>query len=132
MNTLILTMLLNNCSTGAVPAKQLAPVIISAAQYYKVDAKLIARIIITESGCLEKAYNASTQDYGLMQLNIKTMKAYNISESCAMSWFCNLNFGVYHLSRMRKHKACAYNLGPTGAKRHPEACEAYLAKLEVL
>lgn len=115
MNSVILTLLINNLAPGAVSPHALAAEITLVAEQYHVDAETLTRIIIIESRGLEHAYNRKTQDYGIMQLNARTIKAYGSSTPCAMQWTCGLRLGARVLRDMQKYtgsaRACHYNVG---------------------
>lgn len=109
MNSLIMSLLLANSAPGAVPAKQLLPAILQVAKKYNQDELLITQIILIESRAKANAYNPATQDYGLLQINIKTAVAMNIDEKCLLNWRCNLEMGVKILSKF--NRACRFNIG---------------------
>lgn len=104
-----MALFLNNLAKDAVPAKQLAAEVQWVSAQAGVDPELVARIIIIESRGRPKAFNDKTHDYGLMQLNDKTMKSYGISMKCALNWKCNLKMGVRILSEV--NRPCRYNVG---------------------
>lgn len=119
-----------NSNKKAVPAKELAPVIIRLSELYDVDPMVITRIIMVESKGLAKAYNKRTNDYGLMQLNGRTMKAYGITKQCALTWQCNLEAGIRILADISDGRTCRYNVG--SGKLHKQKlvrCLRYERKL---
>lgn len=105
----ILVLLIANLAPGSVPAPALAAEIKLISEQYDVDAETVARIIIVESGGRPGAYNKKTKDYGLMQLNAKTMQLYGVKVSCAWDWRCNLRTGALILSHTKR--VCQYNVG---------------------
>lgn len=128
MNALIMSLLLANSAPGAVPAKQLTPVILKIAKKYNQDALLIAQIILLESRGRSNAYNSATQDYGIMQINIKTAASMHLDTACLFNWKCNLDAGVKILSKM--NRVCRYNVG-TGnlIGKRLRSCLTYESKL---
>ena len=100
-----------NSSPKAVPAKLLAPAIQRLSDAYGVSPHTIMRIVLVESRGIPSAYNKRTNDYGLMQLNGRTMKAYGITKTCAMNWYCNLEAGIMILSEISDGRTCRYNIG---------------------
>lgn len=132
MEALILTMLLKHAAPGAVPAPELAKEIMLISEQHKVSPVLVTQIIMTESRGRADAVNKVSHDYGLMQLNVHTMKAYKVSMSCALSWKCNLKAGILIVKDLKKHKRytdCMYNLGPRKAFKLPKLCERYEQRL---
>lgn len=113
---LILSLLIANSAPGAVSPHALAAEILLVAAEYHVDAETLTRIVILESGGREKAFNKKTQDYGIIQANIKTIHAYGSSVPCAMQWTCGLRLGARILHDMQKYaksdRTCHYNVGP--------------------
>lgn len=93
-----------------VNPKELAPAILYMAQYYDVDYTTITQVILVESRGREGAFNKRTKDYGLMQVNAHTAKAYEADTGCLFNWRCNLRLGVEILSVAKR--LCHYNLGP--------------------
>ncbi len=120
-----------NSHPKAVPAKELAPVILKLSLEYDVDPDTITRIILVESKGLEKAYNKHTKDYGLMQLNYHTMKARGINVTCALNWQCNLEQGIIILSELSR--TCRYNVGSGSLTNNKlQRCLRYETKLAAI
>lgn len=118
-------------AADAVPADQLCPAIIASAKEHSVSPFLVAKIVLHESKGRENAYNSKSQDIGIMQINLKTARAYGFTNTCLHSWRCNLDVGVYVLSEMlhRKHtRICSYNVGNHFEKKLM-SCLTYEAKL---
>ena len=109
MEDLVFSLLISYSAPGAIPAKLLAPAIMHTADKYDVDPVQLTQIILTESRGLEHAYNPRTQDYGLMQINIKTAAAYNVSQRELFQWRKNLDAGAKVLSQF--DRICRYNVG---------------------
>lgn len=132
MEWLIVLMLQKHAVPGAVPASVLAPAIVRTAEKYNLDPVLITKLIMVESRGLPQALNRNSKDYGLMQINVNTAKAYGYSAKCLMAWQCNLDAGAKILVDLKKHKgyrACMYNLGPRKARVNPETCARYEQRL---
>lgn len=131
MYSLIMSLLLTHSAPGSVSAKQIAPVVLELAEKYNQDPVLITQIIIIESRARADAYNAVTQDYGLMQINIKTAISMHLDEACLFNWKCNLNAGVKILSKV--DRACRYNVG-TGnlVGKRLKNCLRYESKLVMI
>lgn len=100
-----------NSSKKAVPAIILAPAILHLSDAYGVSPYTIMRIVLVESRGISSAYNKRTKDYGLMQLNERTMRAYGITKQCALNWICNLEAGISILSDISDGRICRYNVG---------------------
>ncbi len=100
-----------NASPKAVQPKVLAPVIIRLSKQYDVNPDTIVRIILIESKGIASAYNKRTNDYGLMQINGRTAKAYGLSKACLRNWECNLEAGIRVLADIRDGRVCRYNVG---------------------
>ncbi len=128
MNALILSLLMANSAPGAIPAKQLTQAIAQVANKYHQDPILITQIIIIESSAKADAYNPITQDFGVMQINIKTAAAMHLDTACLLDWKCNLDKGVKILSKL--NRVCRYNVGtgPLVGKRFKN-CLTYESKL---
>lgn len=136
MLDLVLTLVVANSAPKAVPATQLAPAIRYAARRHGVDPVLLARIVMVESRGVAGAYNAKTQDHGLLQINEQTRRAYGFSRWCMSQWQCNLDAGAIvlrDLLKMRDSRPCVYNVGPRGRlPRYETACLTYEKKLVTL
>lgn len=130
MLQVITALLIANSSHNAVPAKDLAPMILWLSSQYEVDPVLVTRIVLLESKGIASAYNKRTNDYGLMQLNYHTMKAYGISVTCAKDWKCNLESGIRILSDIKDKRTCRYNVGSGKLKSEKlKRCLSYERKL---
>lgn len=129
----VTAVLVGNLAPGALPPSVLAPAIIKAAAKHDVDAHLLARIIVVESGGRPDAFNAVSGDHGLVQINSKTAALYGIKPSCLTNWKCNLDASAQILSdlmHMKGARYCLYNLGPRGRlEKYRSACERYETKL---
>lgn len=129
----VTAILAGNLAPGAIPVPVLAPAIVQTAAKYDVDAKMLARIVVVESGGRADAFNASSDDHGLVQINSKTAALYAIKPSCLKDWKCNLDASALILSdlmRMKGARYCFYNLGPRGRlEKYRSACERYETKL---
>jgi soluble lytic murein transglycosylase-like protein len=136
MLEIIVAMLVANSTPGAVPAEQLAPAIVAAGSRHGIDPTLVAQIVLVESGGVPGAYNASTEDHGLMQINEATRKAYNVSMWCAKQWQCNLDSATRILAdmwRIRGARPCMFNLGPRGRlPQYETSCLRYEKKLDMM
>lgn len=133
MENVILTMLLMYSAPNAIPADVLAVEIERVSTRYSVDPILVTQIVLQESRGYSHAYNASSHDHGLMQINQKTALNRNISAHCLYDWRCNLERGVELLASYKKHadfQACHYNTGRVGSKRDGgKKCLAYQTSL---
>lgn len=109
MYEIVLSLLVSHSAPGAVPSAELAQEIVRVSAQYELDPVLVTRIILTESRGLASAINQRTADYGLMQINIKTAAAYNVSIRDLMQWRKNLTLGAKVLSKM--NRTCRYNVG---------------------
>jgi hypothetical protein len=129
----VTAILVGNLAPGALPPSILAPAIIEAANKHDVDAHLLARIVVVESGGRPDAFNAVTGDHGLVQINAKTAALYGIKPSCLKDWKCNLDASAQilgDLMRIKGARHCLYNLGPKGRfEKYRTACERYETKL---
>lgn len=96
---------------GAVPADELAPLLRQKALEYEVDPDIVVRIVLQESRGLEKAINRRSHDYGLMQINRRTARSYQVGPKCLMNWKCNLEAGIRILSEVPHGDVCRYNIG---------------------
>lgn len=116
---LILALLVSNCKGNHLP--ELAQAIIAQDEVQPV---LLAKVIIIESRCKPDAYNAESDDAGIMQLN----RVHGLSDTCRFNWRCSLEHGARLLAQARR--PCEYNLGRIGAMRNPETCLRYEKKLD--
>lgn len=133
MLAIVTSLLLANSAPGAVPAKELAPAIIAIAVSNKIDPILLTKIVLVESGGVADAYNKTTQDYGIAQINEQTRKAYGFSRACMLVWRCNLNAAARILAdmwRIKGARSCMYNGGPKFRKpEYEKPCVIYETKL---
>lgn len=109
MYEIVLSLLVSHSAPGAVPANELVTAIIEVADIYDLDPVLITQIILTESRGRANAVNSRTQDYGLMQINIKTAEAYNVPIRDLLQWRKNLTLGAKVLATF--DRTCRYNVG---------------------
>lgn len=101
-------------AVDAVPANQLCPAIIKAANEHSIDPYLVTKIMLHESKGREYAFNSKTLDVGIMQVHLHTARSYGFTSTCLHEWTCNLNVGVYILAEtlQKKHtRICSYNVG---------------------
>ncbi len=98
-------------SSKAVPAKELAPVILRASLKYGIDYRLLTSVLLLESRGVAAAYNKKTRDYGIMQINVKTAHAMGLSMTCLLDWKCNLLAGAKIVSEVKDGRLCRYNVG---------------------
>ncbi len=98
-------------SPKAVPAKELAPVILRASLKYGIDYRLLTSVLLLESRGVAAAYNKKTRDYGIMQINVKTAHAMGLSMTCLMNYKCNIDAGAKIISTIDDGKICRYNVG---------------------
>lgn len=117
----ILALLVSNCKGNHLP--ELAQAIVAQDE---VSPVLLAKVVIVESRCNPDAYNAETDDAGLMQLN----KVHGLSDTCRFDWRCSLAHGARLLAQARR--PCEYNLGRIGSLRNPKTCLHYEKKLDTL
>ena len=109
--TNIVNQLKRHSAPTAVPAHELAPVIVSLAHFYKVPSSVVASVVLQESGGRAHAYNPVTRDYGIGQLNHRTATQYRLNKACLMqSWQCNLSVTVKLLA-LTHGNTCLYNIG---------------------
>ena len=114
----------------AVPPKELAPVILKLSKQYRLDAVLVASIVLIESKGDANAFNSRTLDYGLMQINHRTARAYGVGPACLMHWPCNLETGMRVLADFGTRRPCSYNVGYKKLKGATLlACESYENKI---
>lgn len=125
-----------NSNKRSIKPEVLAPAIIRASKAYGVDAMLISRVLATESHYNPNAFNKHSHDYGIAQLNKRTLIRHKISMECATNWICNLNTGVYLLSKFQSLYSaseslwyCRYNVGTGSMSSLGPLCNAYNQKL---
>lgn len=101
---------------------------------YKLDYNLLIKIMMVESRGDVRAYNKHTKDYGVMQINKNTAKAFNIKNTCYFDAHCNIHAGAMilkDLQRYKNYRPCMYNLGPRALKGDRlKKCLAYEKKLD--
>ncbi len=132
MNALILSLLMANSAPGAIPAKHLATAIMKEARYFNEDPLMLTKLILIESKGLSMAYNAKTQDFGILQINIKTAASLHLDSACLLDWKCNLHMGTsiwHNLHKYQDFRPCMYNTGYKGAKKYPKTCQQYEQRL---
>lgn len=106
-----------------------------AAKKYELELSLLEAIAWTESTCKPGAINRKTQDYGLMQINVRTAKAYGYSVQEIMHVNANIDVAARVLVSMRKrfkrqqNWECGYNLGTAKNVPNWSNCMVYIAKL---
>lgn len=124
----ILAMIIMHSSPGAVPANDLATEIIKVSRLYNVDPVLLTKIAMTESHGQAYAHNATSHDYGLMQINAR----HQVPTKCLYNWRCNLRMAAHLISEQSKKagwRPCMYNTGRLGANRNVKLCLQYDRKL---
>lgn len=129
----ILALIVAHSASKAVDPTVLAGVIYTISNAYAVDPVLVTKIMLVESKGVQWAYNKRGPDYGLMQLNWRTLRAYNVPRAHRFTVEHNIEVGVQYLAQLMQRKdfkPCMYNLGPTGAKKHPKSCLTYTRKLD--
>lgn len=134
MEMLIMMLLIKHSAPGAVPAKQLAIEIQRVSDRFEVDSLIVTKIVLTESGGREGAYNARTHDYGIMQINERTAASYGFTKACLRNWRCNLRAGAKILSDIdswsKDGRVCRYNVGSGVLKQDKlQKCLHYELKL---
>lgn len=135
MIDLVYSLLIAHGAKSSVPAKQLAPAIVKLSKKYGEDPILVTQIILLESRGKANAHNTKTKDYGLMQINEKTILAKHLDMSRIFNWRYNLEAGVRILSELRKKdrfRPCMWNIGVVGSKKYPRVCERYERKLSTI
>lgn len=128
----VFQLLLLYSAPGAVPAAELAPVIMSVSAKYNVDPVLVTALILAESGGRPYAYNATSQDHGLLQINHRLARDLSIGPTCLYNYRCNLLVGIRHFAALKR--PCLYNLGKNRKLRgrYVSMCDAYEARLASL
>lgn len=133
MLEIIITILTVYSAPNAVPPTQLAVEIIKQSAIHHLDPVVVTAIVLQESKGVELAYNPTSHDFGLMQINATTARSLNISNICLQSWKCNLKVGTAILANLAKYtdfRMCHYNTGRVGSKRNNyKKCIAYEALL---
>ena len=126
----VISQLKRHSAPDAVPARELAPVIVSLAHFYKIEPKTLTSIVLQESKGREQAYNAKTFDHGLGQLNRRTAKQYGLNHTCLYNWRCNITVTAKLLS-LTKGELCRYNVGRYRIieGRWVQRCAAYNARV---
>jgi soluble lytic murein transglycosylase-like protein len=129
----ILLMLNMHLAPNAIPADILAKEIVHVSNAHNINPILVTKIILQESKGIENAYNPSSGDHGIMQLNNATIANMGLSHKCVYNWKCNIKAGTKLLATLNKHKdfrPCHYNTGRVGSKRNGgKNCLAYEYKL---
>lgn len=121
-------------SPKAVPAKELAPVILRASLRYGINYRLLTSVLLLESRGVASAYNKRTKDYGIMQINIKTAHAMGLSTACLMNYECNVYAGAKILSEINDGQLCRYNIGtaPIRYGKRLLSCQRYERKIALM
>ena len=105
------------------------------AKLLNLDPKMVLGILKQESQFCKYKLNTKSRDYGCMQVNAYTAKAYNFNlQSIKANEAYSILAGLIILKDLRKHKIktlkhkwpCAYNIGN---KYLPKTCDVYLAKI---
>jgi soluble lytic murein transglycosylase-like protein len=111
--------------------------LLKASKDYDVDYRLLVAIALAESSGNPRAINAKTQDYGLMQINAKTAKAYGYKPQEMLDKHKSVKVAVKVLKYLKNryaHKevnwACRYNVGTAKNASSWNACAVYIEKLE--
>lgn len=120
---------------GALLPQNVAPTVLLLAKTYKVDAKLIVALMATESAFVPTRVS-HTQDYGLMQLNVRTGAAGGLSVR-DMRGMAGLHEAMKTLLYMRRRYSttesnwiCRYNVGTKPLTKHRiSLCNKYAAKV---
>lgn len=108
MLEVVTSMLMSFGAPSQVPVPELAAEIIRVAKIERLAPEVLAAVVLAESRGVESAYNATTLDHGLMQINEKTARSLGLTRSCLYSWRCNLTNGAKLLA---KGRLCQYNVG---------------------
>lgn len=108
----------------------------NAALKHNVEPSLVRAIASVESCSGKYLQNNSTQDFGLMQINIHTLKALNIAPQEVMrDHDLSLELAIKILKDFKRSKnttipwECKYNIGNKKTDGALKACKAYLLKL---
>jgi soluble lytic murein transglycosylase-like protein len=107
-----------------------------AAAEYKLDYRLLVAIARVESGGKPNAVNKRTRDYGLMQINHRTAKAYGYKATDMLDKRKSIAVAAKLLSILQKkfgHEpawACRYNAGWHRNVPNWSVCKNYMAKLQ--
>jgi soluble lytic murein transglycosylase-like protein len=121
-----------------VEAEELYIKVEKAALRHGIDPMLYFNILQVESELDQNAFNASTHDYGIAQINHKTAVLYKFSvQKLKTDVDYNLNAGAIILRDVQKSfKAkepltwyCRYNIGYGKLSKKAKACKSYLAKI---
>ncbi len=113
-------------------AMELSNIIHKLAQAYDIKPYRLAAILAQESGYKLDAVNKKSLDYGISQINHKTMKAYGFDkEKLLTDLEYSVKAGAIVLSdfkRMYKHEDdywCRYNVGTAPKSEIQIGCENY-------
>ncbi len=132
MESVILALLIAHSAPNAIPAPVLAKEIALVSKEYKIDALTLARIVLQESKGNPLAYNATSSDHGLVQINQRTAIGFNTTVRCLYNWRCNLRLGAKLIASQKKnprYRPCMYNVGVSGASKNIKACVRYEQQL---
>lgn len=114
------------------PVQQLAPKLLRGWHKHGIRPELMMRILAVESKFDLNAYNAATDDYGLVQLNARTARAMGVTTECQLAWPCLLEAGYAVAAySLKRGNICFYNTGPGPLRgKRKFNCNRYLTKLE--
>lgn len=119
---------------SAPPTQQLSVPLTVAQDCDGLSAKLLLSIIMVESRMQPHAINLQSLDYGLMQLNHRTMQGLEIDLKCALDWRCNLLQGIKLLKTYKRDTAAwwvRFNVGLSSKMIASGAARAYADKVLV-
>lgn len=130
---------LNYMKYGAPPYSfkskaELHAYIKQTAKQYKLDAKLLKRIVAVESNNCKYRHNAKSDDHGCFQLNASTIRLYKWNKHAVVkNDMLNVHAAAIILKDFKRSFAakepnwfCRYN---TGYRHLPLTCELYAQKL---
>lgn len=100
--------LLKYLAPGSVPADQLALEIERLSSELNLSPISLAALVLHESAGRPNAYNAVSNDHGILQINSRTAIDLKLSAQCLYDWRCNLRAGA---KLFAAHRPCLYNLG---------------------
>lgn len=137
-STLVAGLLHSSLAFGVcVPSAEVLQKINNTALKHGVEPSLVRAIASVESCFGKYTVNATTQDFGLMQINHKNLKALGLSPEAVIS---NHDLSLEVATKMLKDLKrrgnrhgipwqCRYNIGNQKHKGALRACRAYLQKL---
>lgn len=126
---------------GKVPHDPLtlADAILQASLKYKIQARLLSAIIMTESGYYVGAVNRRSNDYGICQINVANIKRMKLDKSRLLT---DIKYSVEagarvlayfqgRYSHKEKYWYCRYNVGTRVLiGRLMRACQSYKRKVD--